>query len=74
MMEHLKVSRALCVSVRGRRLQRYAVIVGSGPWRYSLVDTERRIAVMLGTPADVIHYVARCERAAPEDVSVEECR
>jgi hypothetical protein len=73
-MEHLKVSRALCVSVRGRRLQRYAVIVGSGPWRYALIDARQWITVMLGTPADVIHYVARWERAAPEDVSVVECQ
>jgi hypothetical protein len=29
---------------------------------------------MLGTPADVMHYVARWERAEPEDVKVEECQ
>jgi hypothetical protein len=70
-METFHASRALCVRVRGQP-SRYTIATGS-ILRYAVIETGSWIAVEFGTLADVIHYVARRERAAPEDISVEEC-
>ena len=49
---------------------RYVIATGS-VLRYAVIETDPWIAVEFGTVADAVHYVARRERVAPEDVSVE---
>jgi hypothetical protein len=71
-MEAFRVSRALCVKVRGQP-SRYTIATGS-VLKYAVIETDPWIAIEFGTLADVVHYIARRERAAPEDVSVEECQ
>jgi hypothetical protein len=70
-METARLPRALCVKVRGRP-SRYAIATG-GVLKYAVIETDPWIAVEFGTLADAVQYIARRERAAPEDVTVGEC-